>query len=159
MDTGTGVVHTAPSHGADDFLTGLKYNLDATTRVDAAGFIREGLPEYDGKKVWEANAPIVDLLQDCGVLLHTEPLEHSYPHCWRCHNPIIFRATEQWFISMETPMEGGTLRRRALEEISKVKWDPAWGEGRISNMRCTRGERRRRFLAVDFFTPALDLEV
>ncbi len=138
MDQGTGVVHTAPSHGADDFLTGLKYNLDATTRVDAAGFIREGLPEYDGKKVWEANAPIVDLLQDRGVLLHTEPLEHSYPHCWRCHNPIIFRATEQWFISMETPMEGGTLRTRALAEISKVKWDPAWGEGRISNMIATR---------------------
>jgi isoleucyl-tRNA synthetase len=138
MDTGTGVVHTAPSHGAEDFVTGLKYNLDATTRVDAAGFIREGLPEYDGKKVWEANAPIVDLLQDRGVLLHTEPLEHSYPHCWRCHNPIIFRATEQWFISMETPLEGGTLRTRALAEISKVKWDPAWGEGRISNMIATR---------------------
>ena len=138
MDTGTGVVHTAPSHGADDFLTGLKYNLDATSRVDEAGFIREGLPEYDGKKVWEANAPIVDLLEDRGVLLHTEPLEHSYPHCWRCHNPIIFRATEQWFISMETPMAGGTLRSRALEEIKKVKWDPAWGEGRISNMIATR---------------------
>jgi isoleucyl-tRNA synthetase len=138
MDTGTGVVHTAPSHGAEDFITGLKYNLDATTRVDAAGFIREGLPEYDGKKVWEANAPIVDLLQDRGVLLHTELLEHSYPHCWRCHNPIIFRATEQWFISMETPMEGATLRTRALAEISKVKWDPAWGEGRISNMIATR---------------------
>jgi isoleucyl-tRNA synthetase len=138
MDTGTGVVHTAPSHGADDFITGLKYNLDATTRVDAAGFIREGLPEYDGKKVWEANAPIVDLLLDRGVLLYTEPLEHSYPHCWRCHNPIIFRATEQWFISMETPMVGGTLRTQALAEISKVKWDPAWGEGRISNMIATR---------------------
>jgi isoleucyl-tRNA synthetase len=138
MDTGTGVVHTAPSHGADDFLTGLKYNLDATSRVDEAGFIREGLPEYDGKKVWEANAPIVDVLEDRGVLLHTEPLEHSYPHCWRCHNPIIFRATEQWFISMETPMAGGTLRSRALEEIKKVKWDPAWGEGRISNMIATR---------------------
>jgi isoleucyl-tRNA synthetase len=147
MDTGTGVVHTAPSHGAEDFVTGLKYNLDATTRVDEAGFIREGLPEYDGKKVWEANAPIVDLLEDRGVLLHTEPLEHSYPHCWRCHNPIIFRATEQWFISMETPMaEPGkasdkptaTLRSRALEEINKVKWDPAWGEGRIYNMIATR---------------------
>jgi isoleucyl-tRNA synthetase len=138
MDTGTGVVHTAPSHGAEDFVTGLKYNLDATTRVDEAGFIREGLPEYDGKKVWEANAPIVDLLQDRGVLLHTEPLEHSYPHCWRCHNPIIFRATEQWFISMETPMEGGTLRTRSLDEIKKVKWDPAWGEGRIFNMIATR---------------------
>jgi isoleucyl-tRNA synthetase len=138
MDTGTGVVHTAPSHGAEDFLTGLKYNLDATTRVDEAGFIREGLPEYDGKKVFEANAPIVELLKARGVLLHTEKLKHSYPHCWRCHNPIIFRATEQWFISMETPMPGGTLRTRALEEIGKVKWDPAWGEGRISNMIATR---------------------
>ena len=138
MDTGTGVVHTAPSHGAEDFVTGLKYNLDATTRVDEAGFIREGLPEYDNKKVWEANAPIVDLLQARGVLLHTEPLEHSYPHCWRCHNPIIFRATEQWFISMETPMDGGTLRTRSLDEIKKVKWDPEWGEGRIYNMIATR---------------------
>ncbi len=138
MDSGTGVVHTAPSHGAEDFLTGLKYNLDATTRVDEAGFIREGLPEYDGKRVFEANAPIVELLKARGVLLHSEKLTHSYPHCWRCHNPIIFRATEQWFISMETPMPGGTLRTRALEEIGKVKWDPAWGEGRISNMIATR---------------------
>jgi isoleucyl-tRNA synthetase len=138
IDTGTGVVHTAPSHGAEDFMTGLRYNLDATTRVDEAGIMREGLPEYDGKKVFEANAPIVELLRKRGVLLHTEPLEHSYPHCWRCHNPIIFRATEQWFISMETPMSAGTLRTRALEEIKKVKWDPAWGEGRISNMIATR---------------------
>src|SRR5215468_10508375 len=138
MDTGTGVVHTAPSHGADDFLTGLKYNLDATSRVEASGMLHEGLPEYEGKKVFEANGPIVELLKTRGVLLHTEKLEHSYPHCWRCHNPIIFRATEQWFISMETPMAGGTLRARALKEISKVKWDPAWGEGRISNMIATR---------------------
>ena len=138
MDTGTGVVHTAPSHGADDFLTGLKYNLDATSRVDEAGILHEGLPEYEGKKVFDANDPIVELLKARGVLLHTEKIEHSYPHCWRCHNPIIFRATEQWFISMETPMPGGTLRTRALEEISKVKWDPAWGEGRISNMIATR---------------------
>ena len=138
MDTGTGVVHTAPSHGADDFLTGLKYNLDATSRVDEAGILHEGLPEYEGKKVFDANASIVELLKKRGVLLHTENIEHSYPHCWRCHNPIIFRATEQWFISMETPMPGGTLRSRALEEISKVKWDPAWGEGRIANMIATR---------------------
>jgi isoleucyl-tRNA synthetase len=138
MDTGTGVVHTAPSHGADDFLTGLKYGLDATSRVDEAGILHEGLPEYEGKRVFEANASIVELLKARGVLLHTEKIEHSYPHCWRCHNPIIFRATEQWFISMETPMAGGTLRSRALEEISKVKWDPAWGEGRIANMIATR---------------------
>jgi isoleucyl-tRNA synthetase len=138
MDQGTGVVHTAPSHGAEDFVTGLKYNLDATTRVDEAGIMREGLPEYDGKKVFDANPPIVELLKARGVLMHTEELEHSYPHCWRCHNPIIFRATEQWFVSMETPMSGGTLRTRALEEIKRVKWDPAWGEGRIANMIATR---------------------
>ena len=79
MDTGTGVVHTAPSHGADDFNTGVKYKLDLTTNVDAAGIIRNGLPEYDGKKVFDANAPIVELLKKRGVLMHSEKLEHSYP--------------------------------------------------------------------------------
>jgi isoleucyl-tRNA synthetase len=139
MDTGTGVVHTAPSHGAEDFVTGLKYKLDATTNVDEAGIMRNGLPEYEGKKVFEANAPIIELLKKRGVLMHSEKLEHSYPHCWRCHNPVIFRATEQWFISMETPMEGGgTLRSRTLDEIKKVKFDPSWGEERISNMVATR---------------------
>ena len=138
MDTGTGVVHTAPSHGAEDFATGLKYKLDATTNVDEAGVMHHGLPEYEGKKVFDANAPIVELLKRRGVLMHAEKLEHSYPHCWRCHNPVIFRATEQWFISMETPMNGSTLRSCALEEIRKVKWDPGWGEDRISNMIATR---------------------
>jgi isoleucyl-tRNA synthetase len=138
MDTGTGVVHTAPSHGAEDFATGLKYKLDATTNVDESGVMHNGLPEYEGKKVFEANAPIVELLKKRGVLMHAEKIEHSYPHCWRCHNPIIFRATEQWFISMETPMDGETLRSKTLEEITKVKWDPAWGEERISNMIATR---------------------
>jgi isoleucyl-tRNA synthetase len=138
MDQGTGVVHTAPSHGADDFATGVKYKLDLTTNVDAAGIMRNGLPEYEGKKVFDANQPILELLKKRGVLMHSEKLEHSYPHCWRCHNPIIFRATEQWFISMETPMQGGTLRSRALDEIRRVKWDPAWGEERISNMIATR---------------------
>jgi isoleucyl-tRNA synthetase len=138
MDTGTGVVHTAPSHGADDFNTGTKYKLDLTTNVDGAGLLHNGLPEYDGLQVFKANAPIIELLKKRGALMHEEKIEHSYPHCWRCHNPIIFRATEQWFISMETPMPGGTLRTRALEEIKKVKWDPAWGEERISNMIATR---------------------
>ena len=138
MDQGTGVVHTAPAHGADDFNTGLKYKLDPTCNVDAAGRLHNGLPEYDGLKVFDANAPIVELLKKRGVLMHAEKMEHSYPHCWRCHNPIIFRATEQWFISMETPMEGGTLRSRTLDEIRKVNWDPAWGEERISNMIATR---------------------
>jgi isoleucyl-tRNA synthetase len=143
MDTGTGVVHTAPSHGAEDFITGVKYGLDATTNVDEKGILRNGLPEYTGKRVWEANQPIIDLLKSRGALLHAEKTEHSYPHCWRCHNPVIFRATEQWFISMETPMPGGkskddVLRTRTLEEIKHVKWDPAWGEERLSNMIATR---------------------
>ena len=149
MDTGTGVVHTAPSHGAEDFATGVKYGLDATSHVDEKGILRDGLPEYDGKRVWDANQPIIDLLKKRGVLLHTEKTEHSYPHCWRCHNPVIFRATEQWFISMETPMPGGkedrgrdskndTFRTRTLEEIKKVKWDPGWGYERLRNMIETR---------------------
>jgi isoleucyl-tRNA synthetase len=143
MDTGTGVVHTAPSHGAEDFITGVKYGLDATSNVDEKGILRNGLPEYTGKRVWEANQPIIDLVKSRGALLHAEKTEHSYPHCWRCHNPVIFRATEQWFISMETPMPGGTskddtLRTRTLSEIKHVKWDPAWGEERLSNMIQTR---------------------
>jgi isoleucyl-tRNA synthetase len=148
MDTGTGVVHTAPSHGAEDFITGVKYGLDATSNVDEKGILRNGPPEYTGKRVWEANQPIMDLVKSRGALLHAEKTEHSYPHCWRCHNPVIFRATEQWFISMETPMPGSgsggrgskndTLRTRTLEEIKHVKWDPAWGEERLSNMIATR---------------------
>ena len=139
MDQGTGVVHTAPAHGAEDFATGVKYKLDGTCNVDGAGRLRNGLPEYDGLKVFDANAPITELLTQRGALLHSEKMEHSYPHCWRCHHPIIFRATEQWFISMEASMPGGgTLRSRTLEEIKKVKWDPAWGEERIANMIATR---------------------
>ncbi len=139
MDTGTGIVHTAPAHGADDFNTGVKYKIDLTCNVDGAGVLRNGLPEYDGLKVFQANNPIVELLRTRGVLLHEEKIQHSYPHCWRCHNPIIFRATEQWFIRMETPMDGvHTLRTRTLDEIKKVKWDPAWGEDRIANMIATR---------------------
>jgi len=138
MDQGTGAVHTAPAHGADDFYTGVKYGLDPTTRVDAGGHITEGLPEYDGKKVFAANEPIVELLKARGVLLGRDDIEHSYPHCWRCHKPVIFRATEQWFISMEGAIGGGTLRTEALREIAGVRWDPAWGEERISNMIATR---------------------
>ncbi len=143
MDTGTGVVHTAPSHGAEDFQTGVKYGLDATSNVDEKGILRNGLPEYDGQYVFKANPIIIELLRSRGALLHTDKLEHSYPHCWRCHNPVIFRATEQWFISMESPMPGGsgksdTLRARTLEEIKNVTWDPSWGYERLRNMIETR---------------------
>jgi isoleucyl-tRNA synthetase len=160
MDQGTGVVHTAPAHGAEDFITGQKYKIDPTCNVDKAGILRNGLPEYEGKRIFDANAPILELLKTRGVLMHSEKMEHSYPHCWRCHNPVIFRATEQWFIGMDTPMKPEkprniseevqevvdlldnkpreTMRTRTLAEIAKVKWDPAWGEERISNMIATR---------------------
>ena len=142
-DQGTGAVHTAPAHGADDFATGARYGLDQTSHVDHEGRIRQGLPEYDGKTVFDANPAIVDLLVARGALLGRGSLYHSYPHCWRCHNPVIFRATEQWFINIDTPMtaedaEPVTFRRRALDEIDKVVWDPAWGRERIANMIATR---------------------
>ncbi|HEY2115472.1 MAG TPA: class I tRNA ligase family protein, partial [Candidatus Angelobacter sp.] len=137
-EQGTGAVHTAPSHGADDFYTGTKYKLDQRTNVDEAGRMQNGLPEYAGKTVFQANQPIIELLKSRGVLMAEAKIEHSYPHCWRCHNPVIFRATEQWFISMEAPVDGSTLRQRSLDEIKKVKWIPSWGEERISNMIATR---------------------
>src|SRR5579859_3648581 len=138
LEQGTGAVHTAPSHSADDFYTGVKYGIDLTCNVDAEGRLRNGLPNYEGKTVFEANQPIIELLRSRGVLMADAKITHSYPHCWRCHNPIIFRATEQWFIGMESAMHGSTLRQRALDEVRKVKWDPAWGEERISNMVSTR---------------------
>jgi isoleucyl-tRNA synthetase len=143
-DQGTGAVHTAPAHGADDFNTGTRYGLDQTCHVDNAGRLRDGLPEYEGKTVFQANQPIIDLIAARGALLGRSDIYHSYPHCWRCHHPVIFRATEQWFIAIDTPMQnpGGsptTFRQRALDEIkNSVRWDPAWGQERIANMIATR---------------------
>jgi isoleucyl-tRNA synthetase len=150
-DTGTGAVHTAPSHGADDFYTGVRYDLDNTCRVDAGGHIHVDPeawhlatpPAFEGKKVWAANPIIMAMLEESGALLGSADIEHSYPHCWRCHKPVIFRATEQWFIGMETPVkrqDGSetTYRQLAIEEIDKVVWDPAWGKERITNMIATR---------------------
>jgi isoleucyl-tRNA synthetase len=147
-DTGTGAVHTAPSHGAEDFYTGQKYGLDLTCRVDAAGHIHydesawnlASPPPFDGLTVWKANPVIIAMLAEHGALLGSGNLEHSYPHCWRCHHPVIFRATEQWFINIdhEVPGTGKTLRRLTIEEIDKVVWDPAWGKDRITNMMATR---------------------
>ncbi|HXR40072.1 MAG TPA: isoleucine--tRNA ligase [Terracidiphilus sp.] len=150
-DTGTGAVHTAPSHGADDFYTGQKYGLDPTCRVDAGGHIHvdesawklAAPPAFEGKKVWAANPIIVAMLEESGALLSVADLNHSYPHCWRCHKPVIFRATEQWFIGLETPVERAdgsktTFRQLTIEEIDKVVWDPSWGKERITNMIATR---------------------
>ena len=134
MDTGTGVVHTAPSHGAEDFATGVRYKLDPTCDVDAAGRIHNGLPDYDGLQVFKANEPIIELLKSRGALLHAEKVEHSYPHCWRCHNPVIFRATEQWFIAMETktppkgpsPSPGISARDLTPRERLNLDGAPLW---------------------------------
>ena len=134
-EDGTGCVHTAPGHGREDYQTGIKYGLEIYCPVDEGGAFTEGLPEYKGKKVFEANEPIVELLKSRGTLVGPPGwLTHSYPHCWRCHNPIIFRASDQWFIDIDH----SGLRERALEEIKKVHWSPAWGEERISNMIATR---------------------
>jgi isoleucyl-tRNA synthetase len=142
-DQGTGVVHTAPSHGVDDFATGARYGLSQLCDVDDGGRLRNGLPEYDGLFVFKANAPIIELLGNKGALMGRQDVHHSYPHCWRCHRPVIFRATEQWFINMETPMTHAdgtvtTFRERALKEIDRVKWDPGWGKERITNMVASR---------------------
>jgi isoleucyl-tRNA synthetase len=141
-DQGTGAVHTAPAHGVDDFATGARYGLRQISDVDD-GHLRQGLPEYDGLYVFKANEPIINLLIERQALMGRQDVYHSYPHCWRCHRPVIFRATEQWFISMETPMvraDGSmtTFRERALEEIGRVKWDPQWGQERMANMVSSR---------------------
>jgi isoleucyl-tRNA synthetase len=136
LDQGSGIVHTAPGHGADDFNSGQKYGLEIYAPLDDKGVYTEGLPEYKGKDVFTANPIIVKLLADHGALLGHHPYKHSYPHCWRCHNPVIFRATEQWFIKMDQAAHGAkkTLRQEALEEIHHVKWIPGWGEERIYEM-------------------------
>jgi isoleucyl-tRNA synthetase len=136
LDQGSGIVHTAPGHGSDDFLSAQKYGLEIYAPIDDKGVYLEGLPEYKGKNVFEANPIIVNLLDEREALLGNHSYVHSYPHCWRCHNPVIFRATEQWFIRMDQAAHGQekTLRAEALEEIHGVKWIPAWGEERIYEM-------------------------
>ncbi|MGH9376658.1 MAG: isoleucine--tRNA ligase [Terriglobia bacterium] len=134
-EDGAGSVHTAPGHGREDYQTGLRYGLEVYSPLNDAGEFTEGLPAYRGRAVFDANAEIIKLLAESGALAGAPGwIEHSYPHCWRCHNPVIFRATEQWFVSMEH--DG--LRERALEAIKAVRWSPEWGEERISNMIATR---------------------
>ena len=134
LETGTGLVHTAPGHGQEDYETGLRYGLEVLAPVDARGRFTAEVPEWAGQSVWEANPRIVEHLRAQGALLAAATVAHSYPHCWRCKNPVVFRATEQWFIGMER----ADLRRRALAEIERVRWIPAWGRERIGNMIATR---------------------
>jgi isoleucyl-tRNA synthetase len=141
LEQGTGAVHTAPGHGQEDFEVAKAYGIAVYNPVDPHGrfFHAEGaagrLPdELIGKTVWEANPLAIELLKSHGALLATEKIEHSYPHCWRCHNPTIFRATEQWFIGMER----NDFRARAIEAAKNIRWMPAWGEERFINMVQTR---------------------
>ncbi|OFX23705.1 MAG: isoleucine--tRNA ligase [Anaeromyxobacter sp. RBG_16_69_14] len=132
LEAGTGLVHTAPGHGQEDFEVGQKYGLDVLNPVDGAGRFTAEAGKYAGKPIFEANKEIVTDLHASGHLL-SDPrasLRHSYPHCWRCHKPVVFRATDQWFLALEHDQ----LRQRALAEIKKVQWIPRWGEERISNM-------------------------
>ncbi|MFC2155541.1 isoleucine--tRNA ligase [Acidobacteriota bacterium] len=130
LDQGTGCVHTAPGHGEEDYRAGLQYNLDIYSPVGPDGSFDKTTGKYEGKNIFAANAEIVEDLRNAGRLIRSEDFEHSYPHCWRCKKPVIFRATEQWFIAMDT----ADLRQKALDEIKRVKWLPAWGQERIYNM-------------------------
>ena len=141
LEQGTGAVHTAPGHGQEDYAVGRQYGIETYCPVDAAGrfYHAEGaagrLPEeLIGKTVWEANPVVIEILRSAGALLGLEKLVHSYPHCWRCHHPVIFRATEQWFIGMDR----NDFRQSALEAVHQTRWMPTWGEERISNMIATR---------------------
>jgi isoleucyl-tRNA synthetase len=153
---GTGCVHTAPGHGHDDFVIGKRYGLEIYCPVDNAGRFTPEVEHFAGQNVFEANPHIVDFMRERGVLVFTENYEHRYPHCWRCKNPVIFRATPQWFISMDRaggtvvekdedgrdrsnytenfPESDSSLRKMALREIERVQWIPAWGEVRMRNM-------------------------
>ena len=130
LEAGTGAVHTAPGHGLDDYFVGRRYGLDIDNPVGGDGCFLSGTPLFAGEQVFDANAHIIDVLREHGRLLKGEPYHHSYPHCWRHKTPVIFRATPQWFISME---QAG-LRKGALEAIAHVDWMPGWGEQRISSM-------------------------
>lgn len=135
LDTGTGCVHTAPGHGREDYEVGQKYGLDTLSPLDDMGRFLPSVEFFAGETVWEANPQVIEKLREKGALLEAGKISHSYPHCWRCKKPVIFRATTQWFISMEA----NNLRQRALEAIDKkVRWIPAWGRDRIYNMVETR---------------------
>ncbi|MFP4573106.1 MAG: isoleucine--tRNA ligase [Desulfobacterales bacterium] len=130
LEAGTGCVHTAPGHGREDYEIGLEYGLDAYSPLDEKGCFTNEVPEYEGKFVFAADSEIIQRMKNDGTLLASQQLTHSYPHCWRCKKPVIFRATPQWFISMEKT----GLRQKALEAIDTVQWIPAWGRERIYSM-------------------------
>src|SRR5438105_15097377 len=142
LEAGTGAVHTAPGHGSDDFNTGQRYGLDIYAPVGPDGRFLDTVEMFAGERVFDTNPKIEEALKERGRLWHRETFEHQYPHCWRCHNPVIFLATSQWFVRMDgEPVIAGpdgtrrTLRAAALDAIDhQVRWIPAWGHDRIFNM-------------------------
>jgi isoleucyl-tRNA synthetase len=130
LDAGTGCVHTAPGHGADDYLTGLRYNLEVLSPVSSDGRYTDEAGVYSGLKIPEVNRKINEDMLKSGMLMYEKSINHSYPHCWRCKKPVMYRATPQWFISMEK----NQLRDKALAAIKEVRWTPAWGMQRIYSM-------------------------
>jgi len=130
LDAGTGCVHIAPGHGQEDYEVGLKYNIDVYAPVDDHGVFTDEVDFFKGKFVFDANKDVIAKLKETGKLMASESMLHSYPHCWRCKEPVIFRATHQWFISMEKT----GLREKALEAIDTVNWIPKWGRDRIYGM-------------------------
>ncbi len=153
VDSGTGLVHTAPGHGLDDYNVGLKYNLPVENPVGGNGVYLESAAVFAGEHIYKANPKIIAALHENGHLVSHTKIEHSYPHCWRHKSPIIFRATPQWFISMETK----GLREQALADIPTVNWTPAWGQNRIESMMTGRPDwcisRQRTWgVPITFFT-------
>jgi isoleucyl-tRNA synthetase len=160
LDAGTGAVHTAPGHGADDFATGKRYGLEIYAPIGPAGHFLDSVELFGGLRVFDANPKVEEALHERGRLWHRHTFAHQYPHCWRCHNPVIFLATSQWFISMDDvrlppsheasadhrslgeggqPDGGPTLREAATDQVDhQVKWVPAWGHDRIANMIANR---------------------
>lgn len=130
LSDGTGCVHIAPGHGQEDFITGIKYHLPVLSPVNAEGVFTGEAGEFAGQNIIEGNTSIINKLDAVGALLQKTNITHSYPHCWRCKNPVIFRATEQWFVNLDH----NNLRSTVLKEIKNVKWIPSWGENRMEKM-------------------------
>ena len=134
LEQGTGAVHTAPGHGADDYATGVRYGLDIYAPIGPSGRFDADVGVVGGEKVFDANPRVEAALEEAGRLWHRDTVDHTYPHCWRCHHPVIFLATWQWFIAMDA----GDLRKRALDAVRQVEWFPGWGEERIHGMLANR---------------------